>query len=98
MAWFLKALVYWGHDLESDITRSAISHVIDNQNDDGSWGDTKGTKGNAIHTTRMLAGITHIKLPGSKQVPSSTRAIVVSLTDAVNHPIKLTEPSLGVVS
>ena len=54
MAWFLKALVYWGHDLESDITRSAISHVIDNQNDDGSWGDTKGTKGNAIHTTRML--------------------------------------------
>ena len=30
--------------------------------------------------------------------PSSTRAIVVSLTDAVNHPIKLTKPSLGVVS
>ena len=30
--------------------------------------------------------------------PSSTRAIVVSLTDAVNHPIKLTRPSLGVVS
>ena len=30
--------------------------------------------------------------------PSSTRAIVVSLTDAVNHPIKLTNPSLGVVS
>ena len=30
--------------------------------------------------------------------PSSTRAIVVSLTDAVNHPIKLTKPSLGVVN
>ena len=30
--------------------------------------------------------------------PSSTRAIVVSLTDAVNHPIKLTKPFLGVVS
>ena len=30
--------------------------------------------------------------------PSSTRAIVVSLTDAVNHPIELTKPSLGVVS
>ena len=34
--------------------------------------------------------------PGN--APSSTRAIVVSLTDAVNHPIKLTKPSLGVVS
>ena len=29
---------------------------------------------------------------GPSKVPSSTRAIVVSLTDAVNHPIKLTEP------
>ena len=35
---------------------------------------------------------------GPSKVPSSTRAIVVSLTDAVNHPIKLTKPSLGVVS
>ena len=40
------------------------------------------------------AGITHIKLPGSKQ----RTILVVSLTDAVNHPIKLTNPSLGVVS
>ena len=35
---------------------------------------------------------------GPSNAPSSTRAIVVSVTDAVNHPIKLTEPSLGVVS
>ena len=35
---------------------------------------------------------------GPSNAPSSTRAIVVSLTDAVNHPIKLTKPSLGVVS
>ena len=32
------------------------------------------------------------------KVPSSTRAIVVSLTDAVNHPIERTKPSVGVVS
>ena len=35
---------------------------------------------------------------GPSNAPSSTRAIVVSVTDAVNHPIKLTKPSLGVVS
>ena len=35
---------------------------------------------------------------GPSNAPSSTRAIVVSRTDAVNHPIKLTKPSLGVVS
>ena len=45
----------------------------------------------------------HPELPISScldpsNAPSSTRAIVVSLTDAVNHPIKLTKPSLGVVS
>ena len=45
----------------------------------------------------------HPELPissclGPSNAPSSTRAIVVSLTDAVNHPIKLTKPSLGVVS
>ena len=35
---------------------------------------------------------------GPSNAPSSTRAIIVSVTDAVNHPIKLTKPSLGVVS
>ena len=35
---------------------------------------------------------------GPSNAPSSTRAIVVSRTDAVNHPIKLTKPSVGVVS
>ena len=30
--------------------------------------------------------------------PSSTGAKVVSLTDAVNHPVKLTKPSVGVVN
>ncbi len=35
---------------------------------------------------------------GPSNAPSSTRAIVVSVTDAVNHPIKRTKPSLGVVS
>ena len=30
--------------------------------------------------------------------PSSTRAMVVSLTNAVNHPIKLTKPSVVVVN
>ncbi len=54
-AWILKALVYWGYNLESDIVRTGISRLIDNQNDDdGSWGDTKSSKANAIHTTRVL--------------------------------------------
>ena len=35
---------------------------------------------------------------GPSKVPSSTRAILVLLTDAVNHPIERTEPSVGVVS
>ena len=50
-----------------------------------------------------VSDITYPELPissclGPSNAPSSTRAIVVSLTDAVNHPIKLTKPSLGVVS
>ena len=38
------------------------------------------------------------KCLGANKVPSSTRAMVVSLTDAVNHPIKLTRPSVDVVN
>ena len=33
---------------------------------------------------------------GAGGVPSSTREMLVSLTNAVKHPIKLTKPSLGV--
>ena len=56
--------------------------------------------GNRTQTTDPL---TNPELPissclGPSNAPSSTRAIVVSVTDAVNHPIKLTKPSLGVVS
>lgn len=54
MAWILKALVYWDHNLESDLLRNVINRLVDNQNDDGSWGDTKGEPGNDIHTTRVL--------------------------------------------
>ena len=32
------------------------------------------------------------------KVPSSTRAILVLLMNAVNHPIERTKPSVGVVS
>ena len=35
---------------------------------------------------------------GPSKVPSTTRAILVLLTDAVNHPIERTEPSVGVVN
>ena len=42
--------------------------------------------------------IPHIKLPGSRHAPCSTRAMVVSIKNAVNHPIKLTKPSDRVVN
>jgi len=54
MAWILKSFVAWGYDLESDLVRDAVVHLIDNQNKDGSWGDTKETNGNDIHTSRVL--------------------------------------------
>ena len=59
----------------------------------------------SLHETSdaAIADFSHPELPISScldpsNAPSSTRAIVVSLTDAVNHPVKLTKPSLGVVS
>ena len=52
---------------------------------------------------RYLQKVCKPELPISNRLdpsnaPSSTRAIVVFLMNAVNHPIKLTKPSLGVVS
>ena len=51
-----------------------------------------------VRMSGIPTGITISSCLDPSNAPSSTRAIVVSLTDAVNHPIKLTEPSLGVVN
>ena len=55
-----------------------------------------GDVGELAAQARGRTGFLRLRDPSN--APSSTRAIVVSLTDAVNHPIKLTKPSLGVVS
>ena len=34
---------------------------------------------------------------GTGKIPSPTRAMVISHTNAVNHPIELIEPSLDIV-
>ena len=52
----------------------------------------------ALMLTRIQPELPISSCLGPSNAPSSTRAIVVSVTDAVNHPIKLTKPSLGVVS
>ena len=46
----------------------------------------------------VLTDMSHIKLPGPKQRTILDESIVLSLTNTVNHPIELTNPSGGVVN
>jgi hypothetical protein len=46
----------------------------------------------------ILAGTPISDCQGPGNAPSSTKAMVVSLTNAVNLPIRLTEPSVGFVN
>jgi hypothetical protein len=62
------------------------------------WLRVQGGPSGSARGCTTLAGIPHIKLPGPGDTLSSTRAMVVSLTNAVNHPVKLTTPSVGVVN
>ena len=57
-----------------------------------------GLKGDGVEALSLEPELPISSCLDPSNAPSSTRAIVVSLTDAVNHPIKLTKPSLGVVS
>ena len=89
----------------NDEDRAIVIRVLDNDSDmDG--GDSLSVievstpSNGSVAITGAGTTVTYTPKPelpissclGPSKVPSSTRAIVVSLTDAVNHPIKLTEP------